>query len=81
MGNVAPTRIQSVGANFAKKRMPNTFVKQRLVIFALEHPNVLKGLFKTRHYYTATRQLISGTGVDVRIVLRLSKKHGGKGSN
>ena len=76
MGNEALILIQNVSANYVEKRMQNTGVKQRLVMLALEHPNVLKGLFKTRHYYMVTRRLISGTVVDARNVLKLSKRHG-----
>lgn len=76
MENEAPTRIQSVSANYVKKRMLNTGVKRRLVTLALEHPSVLRGLFKIQHYYMVVRQPISGMAVDVKNVLKLSKRHG-----
>lgn len=63
--------IQSAGVRRAERRTLHITVKQRLVMLALEHPNVLKGYLKIRQSSMDAYRLIRGTAVDVK---RVSKQ-------
>ena len=79
MGRMARDRIMSTGLAPVKPAVMPTLpaiVQQRLVSYALEHPNVLKAYFKIQRSRMALRHRMSGTAVAVTIVWKLSRRNG-----
>lgn len=70
--------IQGAVATDAGKLMPDTSVKQRVAIFVIAHPYLLRAFIKTRQFHTDLSRRMSGTVAVVTTVRKLSANTGGK---
>lgn len=67
---------QNAGVRYAVKRMPLTTGKQRVVMFALEHPSVLRAFIRTRQSSTVLLTRIRGMDAAVKNALMQLEKIG-----